>query len=452
MKYTQPNSLLILFFFVFAFSHKSNYSPSAVQDLSYADYLVGSFIDEMNAYSIDYDWSRRIYLVDYIFLNGPETDVAWDVPGTDFNEPQLAVRTYLRRLKELKVRVEYRNDFELIQCNTQFGNLTGAYITKKVILASGVTHEFTEFLELSGQSKSNIRIRSITSSKHRSLSDFECLRSSERPPAVVEQVEKEKRCVLFEEAESAYNEGRYSEALSLYRQSKSCSKNTPYVEQRIEELSTIERQQSLLDQANQAYAEKNFVKASSLYQTYLNFEGSNNDLVNRQAIIQLLENSKKEIAFEELLEKGEYYMSKNYYGRAITTYQEALEIKPGDTRLPSLLAQAKEKQRGQELITIKQEIAQATTWIRQSKTQEEGLVTLMKHEDSGLLTARQFYLMALVLDSDFKPAKKAFDLNNRECCILAKRFAIKASQLGISQEDSEYLWNDHYNKKSRICN
>jgi hypothetical protein len=75
----------------------------------------------------------------------------------------------------------------------------------------------------------------------------------------------------------------------------------------------------------------------------------------------------------------------------------------------------------------------------------------MKYEDTGLLNGEQFYFMSILLDQYYKAAKKAFDISRRDRCVLAKRYAIKASQLGISNQAYNYLWNVHFNNRSKTC-
>jgi tetratricopeptide (TPR) repeat protein len=419
------------------------------EDLSYAENLVGSYIDEMNAYSQDYEWARRLYIVEYILRDGPETNLAWDIPGTYYNESDISARTYLVMLKDLNVKVYY-SDFDLISCQTSFGALLGAFVTKQIVMPNGESYRFIEFLELDGSSRKNLKIRSITSSKYQPLSDFKCLNEAVSQTNSVKEIKEERQCDLFQEAEIAYNQRKYSEALSLYRKSKSCAENPDYVEDRIVELSTAERQQSLLAQAENAYEEGRYNEAISLYQTYLDLDGNNNSS-NRDMIINKIATAKAEIAFEELLEKAEYYLSRAYYDQAAVAYQQALEIKPGNQNVINQLNTINQKQKAQQNARIKQEISTATSWVKSPSRQEDALITFMKYEDTGLLNGEQFYFMSILLDQYYKAAKKAFDISRRDRCVLAKRYAIKASQLGISNQAYNYLWNVHFNNRSKTC-
>jgi len=447
-----------LFLFVFMGVSKVSYHDFLLktpleEDLSFAENLVASFIEEMNDFSEkNYDYGIRFYLEDHILI-GADANVAWDIPGTGYHEPSLVFRTYMRRLKDLKVQINYESEFELLSCNTQFGNLIGAYVIKNITLQNGDRYRFREFLEVSGTSDINTRIKSITSSKYRSLDDFQCINQETQKsiPETVNEPEIEERCVLFEEAEKAYGRGSFAEALPLYRQSKVCAEDLSYVERKIEELSTIEKQESLLADANKAFSEERFQEAISLFQTYLKTESNDLSISEKEGITQKINAAQTEIAFVEISEKAEYYMSKEYYQQAIVAYEGALELKPGNTSIQSKLREAERLLNASRTANIKQEIARATRLLR-TKKQNDALVTLMKYDDSGYLNAEHYWYMANLLDQRPREPRKELGIRGKDYCILTRRYLIKARQLGLAKSDYDYFMQDHFNKRSRTCN
>lgn len=421
--------------------------PPALDDLEPAGFM-GHFIDEMNIYGNSYDIGTRFDLEKELLV-GPAALMASELPGLE--QEQIAARIYFRLLKSNGIRIAYSNDFEMVWCDTSNASIYGALVEKEVILPDGTTNKYQDFIELIKTGDKEYRIKAVFSSRFPSFSALQCRNVEKHKEIVaVNREEKNASCQFLEDADQAYHRKQYQQALLYYELALKCGGERSYVESKIAELSTAKVLQQLLQEAESHHLAADYHRALQLYESALKYDLTLAGIEQRQ-VQKKIQQCKDELLYAEKLETGHYYFQRGLYQEALPLLQQALRMKPGDGSVAGQVRVCEEQIRRQYQEQIRQEIAQARQSILSGRDYEEALITLMRYDDSDLIDGELFFYMAQIMDGCYNKVKKAYNLRSFDCCVLTKRYLIRAQRLGYRSEDLDNIRNDHFNNRSRTC-
>lgn len=453
------SALFISLFLVFIFPSISYFIDDNLNED--AELVVGSFIENFNQYGETYDFGKRVDLINEFCFNGESTSIDQDIPNYPPKSEQIA--TYLRLLKQNKIKAEYDSDFTIERCVKDNDVFIGAYLNKTIVDPSGNKVFYRELFELRRKNEM-IQVKSISSERIWDLNDL-CNQVKEVPALGINQTNSvqstQKYNPLndksFRRAEEYYKQQDFENALLFYQNVKEENPAvTPLVDERIDEIFSNEDfsaelvekiNSSTIDNSNQESSLEllEIAKNSEVFYSKTN--------VDIEEINQKIEEIKKNERVRELLEQGDYQMQTSNYREALNKYKEANRLKPLDLSITKKLMEVERKINSNSLVVIKNEIAKATNWIESSNYSklEDALLILMKYDNNENLEGKHYFYMAQILDQKRGKAKKEFNLSTSDCCVKTKLFFIKAQNKGYKNSFTEYFWENHLNNRSRTC-
>ncbi len=407
--------------------------------------FIGHFIDEMNIYGDTYD-SRTRFDLEQELLTSSEAILASELPGLE--EEQILARTYFRLLKEQKIQIAYSNTFEMVSCKGLKGLIYGTVVSKTVTMPDQSTYVYQDFIELIDKGKKGFRVKAIYSNRFSSFSALECrAEQTKRPPKGL-QIE-EPSCSFFAEAELAYRQEQYAQALLYYEQSIGCQGKDAYIKEQISNLTTANSIHQLLKQAQAAFDVAKFQRAIQLYRSALNYDLSVIN-IDRSHVQNQIEQCEQEVSYLDKVDRGNYYYQRGYFNKALPLFINAVSLK-SDTDIASKIIHCREQISQEYQQEMSAKIAKARGLIKSRNSYKEALITLMNYDDSDLIDGELFFYMAMVMDACYAKVKKTYDLKGIDCCVLAKRYLIKARNLGYQSKDLDIFWKEHFNNRSRTC-
>lgn len=429
MKKNYPYCILLLL----SFTH---ISTSVIEADKYADIVVESYIESINLYCQKYDASQKFYIENNL-LSDPNINIGSDLSGIE--ERLTQANYYYFMLKNNKVVVQYKPEYQIETCNFKGRSVTGCIVSKKLIYQDGKIEQRKEFIELSKNGNA-WKITGIASDLFYNLSEFECAKKTAYSTS---------DCPLLDKAEKEYANKNFSTALTLYTKALSCTKQTAYIKNKINELNTIQNIKNIIQQADLYFERKEY--KTSLY----NYNGAleHSEVIEPSELSRIgkqIALCRSEIDFQLFIEDADFYFKQELYDKALALYEEALLIKPNDNELKIQKSKCEALLKAQAIEKINQSIERATTLIL-NKKYNEGFEILLKYRDSGQLQGIHLFYMAQILDTTPISIRKKFNFSLKDCCVLTKQFTIEARNLGMNSPDFERFWWDHLNQKSRSC-
>lgn len=404
--------------------------------------FIGHFIDEMNIYGSSYD-SRTRFDLEQELLISSEAILASELPGLE--EEQILARTYFRILKEQKIQIAYSNTYEMVSCK---GLAYGTIVSKTVTMPDQSTYVYQDFIELIDKGNKGFRVKAIYSNRFSSFSTLECKTEQTKKPPEGLQIE-EPSCSFFAEAELAYRQEQYAQALLYYEQSIGCQGKDAYIKEQISNLTTANSIHQLLKQAQAAFNMAKFQRAIQLYRSALNYDLSVIN-IDRSHVQNQIEQCEQEVSYLDKVDRGNYYYQRGYFNKALPLFINAVSLK-SDTDIASKIIHCREQISQEYQQEMSAKIAKARGLIKSRNSYKEALITLMNYDDSDLIDGELFFYMAMVMDACYAKVKKTYDLKGIDCCVLAKRYLIKARNLGYQSKDLDIFWKEHFNNRSRTC-
>jgi hypothetical protein len=212
-------NLIVLTLFVYGIIIPLNIFSTFENDLNQSELVVGNFIEVFNKYSEDYSFARKKDLMDEFCLSGQTTSIDEDIPDIPSSEQQ--IQTYLRKLKEYKVKIKYENNFTIERCSSEYDSFLGAYVNKMVVDAKGAKFYYREFFELR-EINGITKIKSISSEKLRNIDNlcaskakFNQISPLNSNSKLAKEVSSSLESANLKKAEDFYKEKNYDKALSF---------------------------------------------------------------------------------------------------------------------------------------------------------------------------------------------------------------------------------------------
>ncbi len=145
---------------------------------------------------------------------------------------------------------------------------------------------------------------------------------------------------LITEADNAFNNANYDQAITKYREALAVRPDEPYptakineAERLISDLQELEqRYNQAIENADRAFNRNNYDEAMTLYQEARDFMPGEQYPRSRIDELNLLlaEQRSLEMQYNELLSNAEEAFNNNNYSRAIAAYENALQLKPDE--------------------------------------------------------------------------------------------------------------------------
>jgi len=399
----------------------------------------------LEEYCEKYKDEHRIYIEDQLLIH-PSTYFSNDIDGIYNSDCEASL--YFLNLKENKVKIIFEKKFTVETCQINGEQIYGTKVIKKVRAKDGTEKKFTEFIELR-EINNQIRIVSTISDLFQNYDEITCHKKEIPKPQKVE-----KKCQIFELAESEYAKGNHTKALEYYKLALACDKNIKYIKDRIDELDTVNNIKKAITNGNILFEKKQFNQALTFYKLAKESEKllSNKEQSNLDTVIKICET---EIAFMTVKTKGDYYFNKHFYDKAIPFYEEALKIKPTDLEVMNNKTICEQKINDNYLLNTQETISYAQKLIEKDRKHEKGVMMLMEYRQSGLLNGKHLFYMAQVIDnpSSRKKLKKKFNLSNRECCVIVRQLVSKIENINDGSVNMEnfYFFKSGLNKHSLRC-
>ncbi len=403
--------------------------------------VVENYIESLYLYCKKYDASHRFHIENQL-LADPNIRIGNDISGLEDRDIQ--ANFYFVDLKKQGVKVEYRSDFEIRACTIRGTAYTLCLLHKKLHYRNGLKDKFTEVVDLVDLGNGNWRIRTIVSSLFYNLPDFYCgaLGDAAGPDL--------QGCGVLALAEKEYGRQDFRKALPLYEDALDCTGDSAYVLLKVKELRTLVNLPELLADADQYSRMHDHGMALSIYQSILENGSALLDSAALENVRSQIVAATRWLQRRQLLADAEAYVSARAFTMALPLYREAQALFPDDPDLAAQLADCERQAAWLTETKIRALIKEGNRLIEMGDL-AKGFEILLRHRETGLLGTRELFYMAQILDLQPARIKRKFDLSNIDCCILTRQFMIEAKNKGAFSQDFRYLWEAHFNQKSRTC-
>ncbi|MEY3050219.1 MAG: hypothetical protein RLY31_4 [Bacteroidota bacterium] len=403
--------------------------------------IVENYVESIYLYCRKYDATHRFHIENQL-LADPNIRIGNDIDG--FVDRNIQANIYFVDLKKQRVMVEYRSDFDIVTCAVSGKSYTLCLLHKKLHYRNGLKDEFLELVDLVDLGSGNWRIRTIVSSLFYNLSDFYCgvIPGSDGPDL--------QGCEVLALAEREAGLEHFAAALSLYGEALTCATDTAYVRRKLIEMKTLADLPTRLAEADQAYRQGDYTTSLDIYRTVAAYGADQLSPIQADSVRTRIISCTGRLQGRQLLADADDLVLAHAYAKALPLYREARTLLPPDDDLSRKLADCERLANEATEEKVRDTIAAAVRLITMGAV-TEGFDILLRHRETGLLGIQELFYMAQILDAQPRPIKRKFDLSNVDCCILARQFMIEAKNKGAFSQDFLYLWEAHFNQRSRTC-
>lgn len=259
---------------------------------------------------------------------------------------------------------------------------------------------------------------------------------------------KDEYVLAMNSAEESFSDRNYDYAKSQFEKALDlCDlKKKKYIQSKIASCKENIAIQKIKKQAEFAINKGNYAQAKSSYELLLKKYPNDIDAIRR---IQYCNNEIKRLEIErkhkQLIVKGDAANSAQEYSQAIKYYNESM-VYTSDTRQLSIVQRKISQAKSNRIVTARREIERARNYIS-SKKLPEAMAIYVKHENSGLLSANDYYLMARIMDMAYKNVRKKLGYSKRHCYIKARYYCISSMDRG--NRKAQDMWSNHFNGRAR---
>ncbi len=152
----------------------------------------------------------------------------------------------------------------------------------------------------------------------------------------------ERFSALIKEADQSFNQKKYAEAKNSYNRALSIKPNDNYANQQIKLINDLlkkklaeEQYDNIIAQADNSFKQLLYNEASKSYQEAIGIKP--NEAYPKSKLKEISEilaneasNAEKQRNYEQAMQQGEIMLQKQFYEKSLASYENALNLKPGD--------------------------------------------------------------------------------------------------------------------------
>lgn len=375
-----------------------------------------------------------------------QVSVTSDIPTSPGKS--LEINFYLMGIDEYKTRqngdnlfkIEFGEDIQVARCSVGKNFFWGCEIRKSIYTARGKTNciEIIELEETSG----GIRIASIHSNVLTSH-QYECENTTTAESSLGE-------CKLLDLAKIEYLENNLELSLAHFEEAKSCGGiELDSFSLAFEKVDRDSIYLSSFKKGNQLFEKGKYEEAltyfESIKKNYREISRSfSAELEKKMAECQNLK------AYFYEIKQGDFYYESGIYDKALARYSVALSYQYSREIEGKANFCERKIQEGYRKEAEK-EIEKARGLILRRGELDEGFSILYKYSHSGLLSGKDYFLMAQIANTPSRRLRKAYNISHRNRCLLTRQYLLKAYGLGFRSDGFDIFWNEYLNEKDRSC-
>jgi tetratricopeptide (TPR) repeat protein len=244
-------------------------------------------------------------------------------------------------------------------------------------------------------------------------------------------------------ADIAFKKNDYVSAKKFYEKALNFEDDDVYSLSQIKKCNDFLNYSSYKTNADNEFNKSDFNKAKKLYEKILKDYPENKNYA--QDMIVKCNQKIKEQTFEDIKADAEDYYKRGIYNKAKEYYLDALNYKSNDAYVLDMVKKCDMGDKNK----VQNELQRARNLVSQNTKESyaEAIKTYTYFEPSGMLTAKDYYTMASILDMAYAQVNKILGYGKNHSYFLAKEYCLKSKKLG--SQDATEMWLIRFNNKSR---
>ncbi len=247
-------------------------------------------------------------------------------------------------------------------------------------------------------------------------------------------------------ADELFKSGRYINAIDWYNEALKYEDSDTDAFYCLQQLKKCNEQLSYAKyetSANELFKKGEYSKAKSIYsKMFIDYPEKKTLL---KEMIDKCDFGIIEQTFNRFKADGDAYFNRSLFDKAKETYSKALTFKPNDQ---TIIKKLKDCDLGDSR-KVNDKLAEARGLISRNTKESyaEAIKLYTYYEPSGKLAAKDYYVIASVMDMSYGKVNKLLGYSRRQSFNLSKEYCLKAKSMGSNEAAN--MWGVRFNSRSR---
>lgn len=244
----------------------------------------------------------------------------------------------------------------------------------------------------------------------------------------------------YDQGDAAYSRGDYIKAKEMYERALSYRQDSK-VNSRISECNKLIDLTTLKAKAESYIRSEDYGYAKELWQKILNRYTTESNLAKSK--MDECDRLQREKQYKQYIREADALFNSYFFQQASGAYQQALNIKPGDSYAQQKMYECKMK----DASYIKGRINEAIRIAENNNKLKEAFEILYSVEPSGQLSGQNYYFMAMMMDGREQRVDRYMDFTPNQCDHLAVVYCKQAMRMGNAK--AENMWDNIFTNRTR---